>query len=76
MVQDEDMCRKCGVCSCGPGALLGALLWLFFSLWHFDDGFWFYMSPQLLEASLGASRLICTGQIEWYLEVHGKEKVS
>lgn len=28
MVQDEDMCRKCGACSCGLGALLGVLLWL------------------------------------------------
>lgn len=34
------------------------------------------MSPQLLEASLGASRRICPGQIEWYLEVHGKEEAS
>lgn len=76
MVQDEDMCRKCGVCSCGPGALLEPCFG-FFSLRHLDD-WWLldYMSPQLLEASLGASRLICTGQIEWYLEVHGKEKVS
>lgn len=45
MVQDEDMCRKCGVCSCGPGALLGALLWLFFLCGTLMMAFGLHESP-------------------------------
>lgn len=75
MLQDEDMSRKCGVGSCGRGALLGVRLWL--SLCGtLMVAFGLCVSPQLLEASLGASGLICTGQIEWNLEVRGEEKVN
>lgn len=48
---------------------------LAFCLWHLMTAFGLHES-QLLEAGLGAARLVCTGLNEWDLEVHGKGKVS